>query len=405
MITRVDLSRSTTAHGSLPEASTRTLRIMLVYPAYSPPGSAPTPNAPVYPWAGPFPLVVLSHGLGGSAEGLLPMAQVWAASGYLVALPTFPLTNVATPGGPDGQDVQNQPADVSFIIDQLLAESAAAGRLLSNAIDADKIAVSGHSNGGITTYGLVANSCCKDSRIKAAIVLSGVVSPSFGAGEYDLSDTPPMLVVHGINDSLLAYNQTVIDYNALEPPKGLLRLETADHVSYLQPDDLAFGLVAETSVNFLDGILKADNTALPQLPDLQMPGISSLHLALDEATNTLAELLPEPETNRQASLSAQSNLSDGQVITVSWSGFLPGQVVNVLQCTGDGTGGAESCDIAGGKILFPNPEGMGSLQLTIRIGPIGNGVCDSANPCSVIVNDAGLTDAEATLRIPITLAD
>jgi len=42
---------------------------------------------------------------------------------------------------------------------------------------------------------------------------------------------------------------------------------------------------------------------------------------------------------------------------------------------------------------------------TAAHGPIGNGVCDSTNPCQVIVNDASLTDAEATVRIPITLAD
>jgi len=32
-------------------------------------------------------------------------------------------------------------------------------------------------------------------------------------------------------------------------------------------------------------------------------------------------------------------------------------------------------------------------------------VCDSANPCQVIVNDASLTDPEATVRIPITLTN
>ena len=76
-----------------------------------------------------------------------------------------------------------------------------------------------------------------------------------------------------------------------------------------------------------------------------------------------------------------------------------------MQCAGDGLGGAAACNISGGRILVPNPDGMGSLELVIRIGPIGNGVCDSANPCVVLVNDAGLTDEEAILRIPITLAN
>ena len=66
---------------------------------------------------------MLSHGLGGNVEYLLPLAAVWASRGYVVALPLFPLTNSATPGGPIAQDVQNQPADVSFVIDKVLAES------------------------------------------------------------------------------------------------------------------------------------------------------------------------------------------------------------------------------------------------------------------------------------------
>ena len=73
---------------------------------------------PVDPVDAPFPLVVLSHGLGGSVEYLLPLAEVWASRGYVVALPRFPLTNRATPGGPVAQDVQNQPADVMRLMEK-----------------------------------------------------------------------------------------------------------------------------------------------------------------------------------------------------------------------------------------------------------------------------------------------
>lgn len=400
----IDTSRPTAAHGAVAEAFSRTLETTIVYPAQGTPGDAVIADAPIYRWAVPYPLVVLSHGLGGSVEHLLSLAEVWASKGYVVALPRFPLTNSATPGGPVGQDVQNQPADVSFLIDELLAESNTPEQLLSNAVDGDNIAASGHSNGGITTYGLVANSCCRDARIDAAIVLSGVASP-FADGEYNLTDTPPMLVVHGINDALLIYNQAVRTYNELQPPKGMLTLEVADHVSYFLPDDPAFDVVAQAAVDFLDGMLDGDSAALQRLAEYQVPGVATLNWAPDTASNVPVEPLPEPETNRQAFLSADSNLTDGQVITVTWSGFLPDQVVNIMQCTGDVTGGAAACNISGGRILYPDPEGMGSLELVIRTGPIGNGVCDSANPCTVIVNDAGLTDEEAIIRIPITLAD
>ncbi|MCB1696092.1 MAG: hypothetical protein H6987_03525 [Pseudomonadales bacterium] len=403
-MTFIDESRPTAAHGPVAEGATRTLVTTIIYPAKGTPGGAVIVEAPVYKKAAPYPLIVLSHGLGGSIDYLLPLAEVWASRGYVVALPRFPLTSNETQGGPVAQDVQNQPADVSFVIDQLLAVSDSSGQLLSKSIDAEEIAASGHSNGGITTFGLVAHSCCRDGRIDAAIVLSGAASP-FAGGEYDLTDTAPMFVVQGVNDLLVNYNQVVRTYNLLEPPKGLLSLEASSHGSYLAPDDPAFNVLAQVSVDFLDGMLRGDSAALERLPEQQVPGVATTYWAPDDASNVIVATLPEPETNRQAFLSADSGLTDGQVITVTWSGFLPGKVVNIMQCNGDGTGGSAACNISGGKILQPDPEGMGSLDLVIRTGPIGNGVCDSANPCIVLVNDASLTDEEAMIRIPIYLAD
>ena len=403
-MTFIDPSRPTAAHGSSREAPTRTLITTLVYPAEGAPAGAAVEDAPTDLAAAPYPLVVLSHGLGGSVPQLLPLAEVWAAKGYIVALPRFPLTNIATPGGPIAQDVQNQPADVSFIIDELLATSANPQSPLYNAVNGEMIAVGGHSNGGITTYGLVANSCCQDRRIDAALVLSGVISP-FAGGEYQLADTPPTLLVHGVHDDLILYNSAARTYNALAPVKGLLTLEESDHGSYFSSQDPAFGAVALATTDFFQAVLRNNSAALARLPEDQTPGIATMHWAVDEVSNRPVELLPEPETNRQAFLSATEGLVDGQVVTVSWSGFLPGKVVNIMQCTGDISGGAAACNISGGTLFYPNPTGTGTHQQVIRTGPIGNGVCDAANPCTVIVNDAGLTEEAAIVRISITLAD
>lgn len=400
----VDTSRPTAAHGPAPEAPTRTIETAIVYPAEGAPGGAVTTDAPADLSTAPYPLVVLSHGLGGSVQHLMPLAQVWAAKGYVVALPRFPLTNISTPGGPVGQDVQNQPADVSFVIDQMLATSAMPGSLLNSTVDGEEIAAGGHSNGGITTYGLVANSCCRDPRIKAALILAGTTAP-FAGGEYDLSETPPILLVHGVFDELILYNSAVRTYNELLPPKGLLTLDESDHGSYFSPQDPAFDVVAMATTDFFEAVLRDDTAAQERLPEDEAPGVATMHWAPDEASNVPVEPLPEPETNRQASLSASDNLVDGQVITVSWSGFLPGKTVNIMQCTGDVTGGSAACNISGGTLFYPNPTGAGSHEQLIRTGPIGNGVCDSANPCTVIVNDSGLTEEDAIVRIPITLTD
>lgn len=404
VMTFIDSSRPTSAHGNVPEAPSRTIETTIVYPAGGIPGGATTVDAPVDGSAAPYPLVVLSHGLGGYPGYLLPLAEEWAARGHIVALPRFPLTSNTTPGGPVAQDVQNQPADVSFIIDAMIAESNEQGALLSDSVDGEKLAAGGHSNGGITTYGLTAHSCCRDRRIDAAIVLSGAASP-FADGAYDFSDTPPMLLLHGVHDDLVAYNGAVRTYNQLLPHKGLQTLEESDHGSYLGAGDPAFALAAQATADFLDGELRGDGEALARLPDAQAPGIATMHWAPDEVSNVPVEPLPEPETNRQAFLSADSGLTDGQIITVTWSGFLPERVVNIVQCAGDGNGGSAACNISGGRLFVPDPTGAGSAALTIRVGTVGNGVCDSTHPCTVMVNDAGLPDADATIRLPITLAD
>lgn len=212
-------------------------------------------------------------------------------------------------------------------------------------------------------------------------------------------------IVHGVYDELVNYNQAVRTYNQLLPPKGLLTLEASGHSSYLVPDDSAFEVLAQVTADLLDGELGGDSTALARLPEYQIPDVATMHWAPDEASNIPVETLPEPETNRQAFISADSNLTDGQVITVTWSGFLPEQVVHVMQCTSNISDGAAACNISGGRLFYPDPEGMGSLELVIRTGPIGNGVCDNANPCIVLINDASLTDEEAIIRFPITLAN
>jgi predicted esterase len=69
-----------------------------------------------------------------------------------------------------------------------------------------------HSNGAVTTLGLVANTCCSDSAVKAAIVMAGTTE-GFPPGHYDFSKTPPMLLVHGTADQLIPYRSAPLVYN------------------------------------------------------------------------------------------------------------------------------------------------------------------------------------------------
>ena len=56
------------------------------------------------------------------------MLTAWAAAGYVVAAPLFPLSSSETPGGPDGGDIGSQPGDMSFVIGQMLKASSSPER-------------------------------------------------------------------------------------------------------------------------------------------------------------------------------------------------------------------------------------------------------------------------------------
>jgi len=401
--TYVDRSRSTPGGQGRAELPERTLLTSIYYPAAGTPGGEVVEGAEPAEVGAPFPLVVLAHGLGGNEEYLTPLAQEWVAAGYVVALPHFPLTYAGTPGGIDGADVQNQPGDVSVVVDEVLAASAGSEGPLAGLVDPDAVALAGHSNGGITTFGAIANSCCRDERIRAALVLSGTPSPYVG-GTYDFSDIPPLMVVHGVDDQLIAYDQAVDAFHQASPPKAFLSLGQSEHGDWLVPTDEAFAVTVRATTDFLDGYLRGDSAALERLPSDQDPPVATIYVALEDGSSVTVPTVPAPVTDRKATVSADTDLREGDVVTVTWSGFLPGKTVNVLQCTGDGRGGSASCGIAEGHVLVPDPSGSGTIELVIHTGPFANGVCDAANPCTILVNDAGLLDEDAFVYFPITFA-
>ena len=123
-----------------------------------------------------FPLIVLAHGLTGSPSRHADLAEAWARAGFVVALPAFPLTNSTVPGGwSNYADVNNQPGDVSFVIDQLVAADDDPLSALHARIDPERIGLAGHSLGAATTYAATFDACCRDPRIDAAVVMAGVL--------------------------------------------------------------------------------------------------------------------------------------------------------------------------------------------------------------------------------------
>jgi dienelactone hydrolase len=221
---------------------------------------------------GPFPVVVFSHGLSSEPWAYRDLLAGWASSGLVVAAPAFPLTRRGS--GEVTDDIVNQPADVSFVLDQVLALNTGADDELAGRIDPSRIAVAGHSAGAITTLGLL-NGCCTDARVTAAVVLAGTTQ---GFGSDPAEPGVPTLFVHGTADEVLDLAQGRAAFEAATGPKAFLELVAGSHSTpYDLRTDVLWPTMLAATTDFLRWSLTGDPAALEALrTDADQPGFAAL---------------------------------------------------------------------------------------------------------------------------------
>ncbi len=222
---------------------------------------------------GPFPLIVFSHGLDGHPDKFTKLFSAWADAGLAIAAPAFPLTNshAANPNADVG-DVGQQPADVSFVLDNILGQDKQRRSRLFHAIDAHRIGAGGLSLGGLTTYWLVYRECCRDQRIDAAAVLDGIRS------DERLDGHVPLLIAHSDTDPTLPYSSALEAFDAARAPVWFVTLHGAAHASQWEDDITPFDHIAERiTIDFWDATLEGDTRAFARLQrDATVPGLSSI---------------------------------------------------------------------------------------------------------------------------------
>ena len=244
--TFVDGSRPTSANGSFAGAPDRTLPVSFWYPD----------------GAGPFPLVVFSHGYAVTPDFYAPMLERWAAAGYVVAAPTYPILSGA-PGGASHVDYEQTFTDTSFVITQVLGldRNDAIGALG----DPSRIAATGHSDGEVIAFGVGFLECCRDPRVGSVIAMAGNLE---NANNPHVRDTgTPILHVMETGDEYDPYPASIAwDRTNLTAPRWMLTLEGATHVPpYQVPGDRHFELLATAVVDFLDGTLKGHPDRLDRM--------------------------------------------------------------------------------------------------------------------------------------------
>jgi predicted dienelactone hydrolase len=143
---------------------------------------------------GKFPVILFSHGLGGTRDGYGYPGESWASNGYIcVHLQHVGSDDSIWQGMPADQvlpalrkslalaeNILNRPRDVSFAIDQL-EKLNQSDPILKGRLDLDHIGMAGHSFGAYTTDAIAGEVfvtsagrtlAMADPRVKAAIAMS-----------------------------------------------------------------------------------------------------------------------------------------------------------------------------------------------------------------------------------------
>jgi predicted dienelactone hydrolase len=187
-----------------------------------------------YPKAdGTFPVIVFSHGWGGSKDTYAGLTRYWAEHGYVTLQPTHddswalrrksaagtsPMMGIGGRVAGDINDPQqwaNRTRDISFVMDSLgEIERDVPG--LKGKLDKSRVGVGGHSFGALTTMliggasvtprGASQPETFGDPRARALLVLSGSGPGQMGLDQHSWDNvTAPLMVMTGTRDVGLGF--------------------------------------------------------------------------------------------------------------------------------------------------------------------------------------------------------
>lgn len=245
------------------------------------------------------PVILFSHGLGGTRFSAIYLAEQWSARGYTVVSMQHAGSDEGIFDVPPSQvlaaftaaaSLENSIArieDVSAVLDQLEIWNADPQHALYQSLNLDAVGMSGHSFGAVTTQAVsgqtlfTTSMATRDPRIKAAMPLSPSV-PSVGSAEIAFASVDiPWLLMTGTNDGapVEGVGSDVEGRLAVYPalPEGEfyeLVLFEGEHHAFTDRElngtqkarnPAHHGIIEALSTAFWDATLRADVSALKWL--------------------------------------------------------------------------------------------------------------------------------------------
>lgn len=201
----------------------------------------------------PVPVILFSHGLGGSREGSKFMGEHWAARGYVAVFLQHPGSDDSVWQGKPVQEVmpamtraaslQNfllRVQDVPAVLNQLELWNTQTNHPLAHRLNLKKVGMSGHSFGAVTTEAVSGETLAlsgqqfTDARITAAIAFSPSSPKTDNAASAFGAVKIPWMLMTGTRDTAPIGHEDVasrlaVYLNLKLAPKYELVLNNAEH--------------------------------------------------------------------------------------------------------------------------------------------------------------------------------
>jgi len=194
-----------------------------------------------------FPLLVFSHGYDGIATQSVELVEWLASHGFVVASPEHVGNSQFEPATDFDDAAALRVADVSHLIDLMIAKNETADDPLQGTLDPDRIGVLGHSFGGMTSVGMAIGWAGNpaDERVDAIFPISAVIRgdlqqddrPSGNAGFTDATMATasiPVFLLGGTEDLSVPIENNAIAYKAMTGAPALYKadIEGANHTHF-----------------------------------------------------------------------------------------------------------------------------------------------------------------------------
>lgn len=258
-----------------------------------------------------FPVIIFSHGAGGSKDGYGYLGRYWAEHGYVVLHPTHfgsdrsllkrgrPLLNLRAVKKmvEDKSNLANRPKDISFLLNSLpQLEEQVPG--LKGHVDPTRIGVGGHSFGAYTSVAVAGAkvysssndpATYEDPRVQAFLALSpqGPGGWAFKNDSWDLIHRP-MFMMTGTQDKGMEngkpYQWRIEGFNHLRAGhKYLAVINGANHMDFSDTqfngkirDPRVHEWIKKATLLFWDAYVKGDREVQQSLKAGGFPKVSGV---------------------------------------------------------------------------------------------------------------------------------